>query len=797
MVIRPPTPASGTEWSAIDLCGNPQEQWALWTSILLGTKALWDSQQVTGTAPNDTLTGFQHSGTTFSFHSGTPSVSTDLVRLGDVAALVDEAETALIGAGGTTVISGSNTITLSSEVDKALIGSDGITVTSGSNTNTLTGFRTEFVAASGSLQSQISAIVADEVEPALVGAGGTTVVSGSNQIQISSQIDKAIVGAGGNTVVSGSNQVQISGPNVPAVVSANALLVVTSGSNTLTLTPDTTPSFTSVDAATGTFSSSLTISGIPVPIAARVESVNGLTGAVVLAAGNNVTITPTGNTLTFASTAAGGGGSGNALVGAGGTTIVSGSNTITVSSQIDKAVVGAGGTTVISGANTVQISSETDKAILSDSALLVVTSGANSVTLSPDTTPSFTSVDATTGTFNTSLTISGSSVMHTGVTGVTISGANLTKGQLNFVGSRAGNVSIAGSTITFDAPPPGAGGGGSGINNVVEDTTPQLGGYLDANTFSIGNASQNNLIDFEDDTTVYAATGDANVYAVSGDAYLVTDAGVAYVSGGTAVSLISTVVTGTEFRTGGTVAAKNVIGVVISGSNEVGTPTLRLQGITTATRDTLPKDNGRMVFNTTTNLYEHYNTTSGTGPNWFPVTRTLGSNYFNITAQSFDVFDGGSGGFRVASNTAQHTIASGTIPGGLLQANNKVEGQVNMVLNNQSVSSRSWNIEFFLGSHRLDRFGWTVGAGVEEPIQVEFVLVGNNNHQRLMSQFFGYNDNNFSGCATASGSVDASVDQPFTVKIANPINLSTVEFIISDYHVGVIPAGHQQMLVEN
>lgn len=38
----------------------------------------------------------------------------------------------------------------------ALVGADGITVTSGSSTTTLTGFRTEFVSASGSLQSQIT-----------------------------------------------------------------------------------------------------------------------------------------------------------------------------------------------------------------------------------------------------------------------------------------------------------------------------------------------------------------------------------------------------------------------------------------------------------------------------------------------------------------------------------------------------------------------------------------------------------------------------------------------------------------
>ena len=86
-------------------------------------------------------------------------------------------------------------------------------------------------------------------------------------------------------------------------------------------------------------------------------------------------------------------------------------------------------------------------------------------------------------------TVSGVPVLHQGITGVTISGSTLTKGQLNFVGSRAGNVGIVGSTITFDAPPAGAGGGGSGITAVVQDTAPQLGGRLDTNGFTISGTS--------------------------------------------------------------------------------------------------------------------------------------------------------------------------------------------------------------------------------------------------------------------------------------------------------------------
>jgi hypothetical protein len=44
-------------------------------------------------------------------------------------------------------------------------------------------------------------------------------------------------------------------------------------------------------------------------ITGLVTSINTLTGAVTLAAGANVTLTPVGNTITIASTGGGGGGS--------------------------------------------------------------------------------------------------------------------------------------------------------------------------------------------------------------------------------------------------------------------------------------------------------------------------------------------------------------------------------------------------------------------------------------------------------------------------------------------------------
>ena len=96
------------------------------------------------------------------------------------------------------------------------------------------------------------------------------------------------------------------------------------------------------------------------------------------------------------------------------------------------------------------------------------------------------SVVSNVGTFSNALTVSGIPAMHQGVNRITVSGTGSAQGGVNFVGSRAGNVSLSGNTITFDAPPAGTSvGGGSGISNVVEDTTPQLGGHLDVNGFDI------------------------------------------------------------------------------------------------------------------------------------------------------------------------------------------------------------------------------------------------------------------------------------------------------------------------
>jgi len=50
----------------------------------------------------------------------------------------------------------------------------------------------------------------------------------------------------------------------------------------------------------------------------------------------------------------------------------------------------------------------------------------------------------------------------------------------------ADNLLLQGSTVTTSGWGCAPDGGGGGISNVVEDTTPQLGGQLDVNTFSLG-----------------------------------------------------------------------------------------------------------------------------------------------------------------------------------------------------------------------------------------------------------------------------------------------------------------------
>jgi hypothetical protein len=226
---------------------------------------------------------------------------------------VDEIEPAIVGGANIVVVSGANTITISSTASgdgKAIVGSDGITVVTGTSTISVAGFRTEFVSASGYLQNQISSINTDEIEPAIVGGQYVAVTSGSSTIRIdaSPPSASAIVAGSNIVVVSGTNTITVSSTasgggtshailgsdfiNVASgtnsiTVSADAIvgsadhITVTSGTNTVTIDLPTTisnltriqavtVSGTNIDAAgtvsasNGTFANTLTISGVPV-----------------------------------------------------------------------------------------------------------------------------------------------------------------------------------------------------------------------------------------------------------------------------------------------------------------------------------------------------------------------------------------------------------------------------------------------------------------------------------------------------------------------------------------------------
>lgn len=125
------------------------------------------------------------------------------------------------GGGVSTAVTSLNTVTGTT----TLAGTDGNIVITDVPTRTITvsGFRTEFVAASGSLQSQIDFIDVDEVEPAIVGMDGITVTSGSSTTTLTGFYPEFVA-------ASGSLQEQ----------------------------------FDPIVASSGSFSDSLTVSGLPV-----------------------------------------------------------------------------------------------------------------------------------------------------------------------------------------------------------------------------------------------------------------------------------------------------------------------------------------------------------------------------------------------------------------------------------------------------------------------------------------------------------------------------------------------------
>ncbi len=273
-------------------------------------------------------------------------------------------------------------LTLSGVPPKALIGADGITIISGTNIVTVSGFRDEFVNASGSLQTQIDIIEASDVESvnALTGA---IVVTGKGEVNVTVEgqnivvsgtphetdtdtdtISNALAGADGITVISGVDTDTITGFRTEFVNASGTLsteiddsitnhaadasahhtrytraendailgvdgITIISGTNDITVTGFRT------EFVNASGSLQVQIDNIT---ASDVESVNSLTGAIDVVGKGEVNVTVEGQNIVVS-----------------GTDHMADTNIDTISD----AIIGAGTVTVTSGTNTTTISGST------------------------------------------------------------------------------------------------------------------------------------------------------------------------------------------------------------------------------------------------------------------------------------------------------------------------------------------------------------------------------------------------------------------------------------------------------
>jgi hypothetical protein len=192
---------------------------------------------------------------------------------------------------------------LSGDIANALVGSDGVTVTSGDPTDTISGFRGEFVASSGSLQTQITTNVGD------IADNTTLIVTTSGYLQ--NQIDPILASG------------------VFAVNDITGLVLITGTQNVSTQTSGQTITVTGPD---------LTVYATTASVDSDIAAVSGTLSSDI--DDNTTLITTTSGFLQDQIDVIDPGP--GVILGAGGNTVISGSNQVTVSGFRDEFVAASG-----------------------------------------------------------------------------------------------------------------------------------------------------------------------------------------------------------------------------------------------------------------------------------------------------------------------------------------------------------------------------------------------------------------------------------------------------------------------
>ena len=305
------------------------------------------------------------------------------------------------------------------------VGADGNVVTTGTNTINITGFYNEFVLSSGTLQTEIDAIVIDQAGIGSITASGVTVTgtvvfesldgitlipnditntitfsgtspgSSAGLTDINSETGPSItlVGAGQvNVSTTASNVITISGAEqefnqVPenAIVGAGEVVVISGSNETIVSgTPHTINTDTISDAIIGGVGVVVTSGSNETTIDGHLRYTKDENDAII--GGENVTVVSGVDTITISSidtdTVS------DAIIGGENVTVVSGANTTTISAvdTISDAIIGGQGITVTSGSNEITIDghlryqkNENDAILGTDGNTVI--SGANTITI--------------------------------------------------------------------------------------------------------------------------------------------------------------------------------------------------------------------------------------------------------------------------------------------------------------------------------------------------------------------------------------------------------------------------------